>query len=142
MIALPIVYAVYVGVAEAARDLAVNQAMKRRDDPATQAAVGEMDTELRSCQIALDAAIELAMKSKPGPETSNNTLMLRTLISRGAIRTVDLALDVFGGSAFYREAGIERLWRDVQGARYHPVPLRKQQTYTGRIALGLPIEAA
>lgn len=140
MIALPIVYSVYVGVAESARDLAVKQAMKRRDDPEVQIAVGEMDTELKAAQVALDAAVELAMAAKPGPETTNQTLILRTLAGQSAIRTVDKALEVFGGSSFYRDAGIERLWRDVQGARYHPVPQKKQSTYSGRMALGLPIE--
>jgi alkylation response protein AidB-like acyl-CoA dehydrogenase len=30
-------------------------------------------------------------------------------------------MEVAGGAGFFREAGLERLFRDVQGARYHPV---------------------
>ena len=41
MIALPLIYAPYVGVAEAARDLAVRQAMKKRDDASLPSLVGK-----------------------------------------------------------------------------------------------------
>jgi acyl-CoA dehydrogenase len=140
MLALPIVYSVYVGIAENARDLAVKQAMRRRDDVEVQIAVGEMETELRGAQAALDTAVNVALSAKPGPETTNDIVMLRTLTGQAAIRTVEKALEVVGGTAFYRSNGVERLWRDIQGARYHPVPLKKQHVYTGRIALGLPIE--
>jgi Acyl-CoA dehydrogenase, C-terminal domain len=40
---------------------------------------------------------------------------------RAAIRAVEVAMEVAGGAGFFREAGLERLFRDVQGARYHPV---------------------
>ena len=33
--------------------------------------------------------------------------------------------------------GIERLFRDVQGARFHPWPEHKQHAFAGRIALGI-----
>ena len=37
-----------------------------------------------------------------------------------------------------RRAGdIERLYRDVHGALYHPLPAAKQERFTGRVALGL-----
>ncbi|MES1023667.1 acyl-CoA dehydrogenase family protein [Gloeocapsa sp. BRSZ] len=33
----------------------------------------------------------------------------------------DLAMEIVGGSAFYRQHGLEKLFRDVQGVRYHPL---------------------
>jgi alkylation response protein AidB-like acyl-CoA dehydrogenase len=51
---------------------------------------------------------------------------------------LELALEVGGGSAFYRREGLERLFRDVQGSRYHPVPDAVQRELAGREALGLP----
>jgi acyl-CoA dehydrogenase len=47
-----------------------------------------------------------------------------------------------GGAAFLRRTGIERLLRDVHGAPYHPLPARKQQVFSGRLALGLDPVAA
>ena len=140
LIALPLIYSVYVGVAEAARDLAVGAAMKKRDDPSVAYMVGEMENELAAARMALDAMITSAATAQAGPETTNQTTIARTLCGRAAMRTVDKAMEVVGGGAFYRSAGLERLFRDVQGARYHPLQEKAQLRYAGRLALGLDID--
>jgi acyl-CoA dehydrogenase len=140
MIALPIVYAVYVGIAEAARDLALESARRKRDDADVRLNVGEMENELRAARIALDSVIKLAAEAQPGPETSNEVMIHRTLIARAALASVEKAMEVAGGAGFFRAAGIERLFRDVQAARYHPLPLKRQLDFTGRFTLGLPID--
>ena len=140
MIALPIVYAAYVGVAEAARDLAVRQAARKRDDAGLVDLVGEMDNELATAQMALDAMIATAATAQAGPETTRRTTIARTLCGRAAIATVDKAMAASGGAAFYRDLGLERLFRDVQGARYHPLQEKAQVRYAGRMALGLDID--
>jgi acyl-CoA dehydrogenase len=58
---------------------------------------------------------------------------------RAAIRTVELAMEVAAGAGFYRDLGLERLFRDVQGARYHHLRESAQLTYAGRMALGLDV---
>jgi len=140
LLALPIIYAVYVGVAEAARDLAVREAAKKRNDPDVIALVGEMDTELATARLALGAMIEHAAHDKPEPQTTNDNLIGRTLAGRAALRTVEKAMEVVGGASFYRKLGLERLLRDIQGARYHPLQEKRQLRYTGRLALGLDID--
>ena len=140
MIALPLVYAVYVGIAEAARDIAVRQAVKKRDDPNVPYLVGEMDNELAAAEMALDAMIATAATAQPGPEATKRSTTARTLCGRAAIATVDKAMEVAGGGAFYRSLGLERLFRDVQGARYHPLQEKVQLRYAGRLALGLDID--
>jgi hypothetical protein len=42
MIALPTIYSAYLGVAEAARDVAIEMARKKKDDPYTAYLLGEM----------------------------------------------------------------------------------------------------
>jgi hypothetical protein len=42
--------------------------------------------------------------------------------------------------AFAGTNGSERLFRDVQGARFHPLPEHQQRRFAGRVALGLPID--
>src|SRR5262245_34574276 len=124
-IALPLVYAVYVGVAEAARDLALRQAAARRHDRGTQEAVGAMETELATARMALRQMTDAAACGRMGPETTNDVLTGRTVAGQSAMRTVDLALEVAGGAGFFRDLGLERLFRDVRGARYHPLRDRK-----------------
>jgi acyl-CoA dehydrogenase len=140
LLALPIIYSVYVGVAEAARDLAVREAAKKRQDPDVVLLVGEMDTELASARLALRAMIDNAARARPEPGTTNDGAIHRTLAGRAAIRTVEKAMEVVGGASFYRSLGLERLFRDVQAARFHPLQEKRQFRYTGRLALGLDID--
>ena len=48
-------------------------------------------------------------------------------------------MEVAGGSAFYRDNQLERLFRDVQAARYHPLHDGPQRELAARMALGLDI---
>jgi acyl-CoA dehydrogenase len=140
-IALPLIYAVYVGIAEAARGLALRQAAGRRHDAGTQELVGLMETELSTARMALRQMVDAAASGPMTAETTNAVLIGRTVAGRAAIRTVEAAMEVPGGAGFLREPGLERLFRDVQGARYHPVRGRAQREYSGRLALGLDVNA-
>jgi len=62
-------------------------------------------------------------------------LARRTIVAQALLRTVDKALDVAGGSSFYRGAQLERHFRDIQAARYHPYPEKVQLRLSGRLAL-------
>ena len=138
-LALPLIYAVYVGVAEAARALALRQAARRKQEAATQEAVGLMETELATARMALRQMVDAAASGHVAPETTNEVLIGRTLAGRAAVRTVEMALDVAGGAGFFRDLGLERLFRDVQAARYHPLREGAQRLYSGRLALGLDL---
>lgn len=140
LVALPIIYAVYVGVAEAARDLAVQAARKKRDDEHVPYLVGEMDNHLAAADLALENMVATAASAQPGPETTKRVTTARTLCARGVLATVDKAMEIVGGGSFYRTLGLERLFRDVQGARYHPLQEKLQLRYAGRLALGLDID--
>jgi acyl-CoA dehydrogenase len=139
MLALPLIYSAYVGIAEAARALALRAAAKRAHEPATQELVGRMDNELAVARMGLRQMIEAAARDCPGVETTNEVLIGRAVAGRAAMRTVEAAMDVAGGAGFYRDLGLERLFRDVQGARYHPVRGSAQLAYAGRVALGLDV---
>src|SRR5690242_9315035 len=63
-VALPLIYSVYTGVAEAARDAAVREAARRRNDPATQDMVGAMDTELAAARLAWRSMVDAANRGR------------------------------------------------------------------------------
>ena len=140
-IALPLIYSVYVGVAEAARVLALEVARKRRDDPTIQRLVGEMENELTAARLALRHMLDVAARGPMGAETTGQVLVGRTLVANAAIKTVERAMEAAGGAGFYRGLGLERLFRDVQGARYHQVREPAQVLYAGRLALGLDVNS-
>lgn len=139
MIAFPLIYAAYLGVAEAARDRAVAMAGKRRPSDHVVSLVGQMDTELRAAQYAHAAMVTTAETAMPGAATTNEIMIGRSLVARHALATVDLAMEAAGGAAFYRDNGLERMFRDIQGVRYHPMQTGPQQSFAGKVALGLDV---
>lgn len=52
-----------------------------------------------------------------------------------AIRAVTKAMEIVGGEGFYRASGLERLFRDVQAARYHPLLESEQVRFSGEYLL-------
>jgi acyl-CoA dehydrogenase len=142
MLALPLIYAVYVGIAEGARALAIRQAASRRHDAGTLELVGRMENELATARMALRQMIDAAACGRVGSETTNEVLIGRAVAGPAAIRTVEVAMEVAAGAGFYRNLGLERLFRDVQGARYHPLRGSAQLIYAGRVALGLDVNGS
>lgn len=140
LLAFPIIYSAYVGVAEGARNRALEIARGRTPDEGLTYLVGEMENAFAAAEMASERMITLATTLKPGPETSSQVMIGRTLAGRGAIATVERAMEVAGGAAFYRKLGLERAFRDVQAARFHPLQEKPQLRYTGRLALGLDID--
>ncbi|HEV7691393.1 MAG TPA: acyl-CoA dehydrogenase family protein [Hyphomonadaceae bacterium] len=140
MIAFPIIYSAYLGVAEGARARAIALAKKRAGDEGTAFLVGEMENAFYSAETIHADMIHVAETAQPGPETTNRVMMARTQMAGHAIRTIECAMEAAGGAAFYRDTGIERAFRDVQGARFHPLQAKPQLRYTGRLAMGLDID--
>ena len=136
MIALPIILGCYVGVAEGMRDHAIAMAVKSPVNPDLVNIVGEMDTELAGARIAHTDMVTAASTLEPGMDTLNRIFMDRTLVGRAVLRVAERAMEAAGGSGFYRAAGLEQLFRDIQGVRYHRPQERMQLRYSGELALG------
>ena len=139
IISLPLIYAVYLGVAEAARERALALVRKRRPDDHLLQVVGEMENQLAAARMAHAHWVALINGAQPGPEVTSKAMIDRTLVARGVLGTADAAMNVAGGAAFFRANGLERLFRDAQGARYHPLQEGLQKTLSARFALGLEI---
>lgn len=140
-IALPLIYAAYVGVAESARDIAMDLARKRPSSHHVTDMAGRVDTALRAAQLAHRHMVATAERNAPSAESVNEVMIGRALVAENAIRAVDLAMELAGGASFFRPNGLERRFRDIQGARFHPLQQGPQSTYAGSMALGLPIDA-
>jgi acyl-CoA dehydrogenase len=62
-------------------------------------------------------------------------LARKTNVANAAIGAVTKAMEIVGGEGLYRNFGLERLFRDVQGARYHPLPESEQVKFSGEYLL-------
>jgi alkylation response protein AidB-like acyl-CoA dehydrogenase len=134
----PLITSAYVGIAETAREIAVAQAAKRRDDPVVQSLIGEMDTELLVAQAALDDMVALASSEfTASVANADLTFKRKAIIARAVVRVGHLAMETAGGGSFFRALGLERCVRDLQGVRFHPLHEARQRLFSGRVALGL-----
>jgi alkylation response protein AidB-like acyl-CoA dehydrogenase len=138
-IAFPLVYSVYLGVAESARDIAIDLARKKQSRHALELA-GRMDTELAGARLGADFMLDAIRKSAPNAQTVNQVMTGKQLVTDHAIKAVELAMELAGGAGFYRAAGLERRFRDIQAARYHPLQAGTQAEYAGAMAMGLPVD--
>jgi alkylation response protein AidB-like acyl-CoA dehydrogenase len=138
-IAFPLIYSVYLGVAESARDIALDLARHKQGGHAVELA-GRMDTELAGARLACDWMLDAIRKRAPSAETINQVMTGKQLMTRHAIAAVELAMELVGGASFYRAAGLERCFRDIQAARYHPLQAGPQAEYSGAMAMGRPTE--
>jgi alkylation response protein AidB-like acyl-CoA dehydrogenase len=139
-VAAPIFIAPYIGIAERAAALARETVVGRPPDPVLLQSLGELGNALTVTQMAFREMIEIANDFDFTPKTEDADRMLtrKTIAANGAVATVNKAVEVVGGTALFRSLGLERLWRDVQGAPFHPLPEKKQLLFSGRVALGLP----
>lgn len=142
-VAMPLIMSAYVGVAEQAADIALERARPRAGDPVIAMLAGEMETLLSTARIARDDLIRLAngFEFTPTPELASAVLTRKTICAKHVIATAEKALELAGGSGYFRKAGLERLLRDAHAAQFHPLPEKRQALFTGRVLLGLtPVE--
>ncbi len=120
-VAMPIISAVYLGVAEAACAAAVEAARPRAADPVVRRQVGLMRHRLQVAEWALDGVLDLV---GPDPQPSDSTytavMVAKREIALAGVEVCDLAMDVAGGSAFFRGSVVERCYRDIRAAAFHP----------------------
>jgi acyl-CoA dehydrogenase len=141
--AFPVIGAVYLGIAEAARDAAIAAVAgtPRAGDPSIQRQVGLMDNRLRVMSWALDGAMA-TIGDDPQPSTENvvAAMAAKREISIGGIEVCDLAMEVAGGSSYFRTSPLERYYRDIRAAKYHPFTPEQTLVHAGRVGLGLPAD--
>jgi alkylation response protein AidB-like acyl-CoA dehydrogenase len=129
-VAMPLIMSVYVGVAEKSVEIAVQHAKKDRH---VVYLLGEMQNSLTTAQVLWRDMIRLTNEFNFQPiNTQGNEILIRkTLVANACITTVNKAMEVVGGRSFFRKMELERLFRDVQAAPFHPLSEKNQQYFTG-----------
>jgi alkylation response protein AidB-like acyl-CoA dehydrogenase len=141
-IAMPIISGVYLGVAEAAYEAAVPMARRKAEDPIVQRQVGLMAHRLKVASWALDGSIdEVGDDPDPSVQRFAAVMTAKREIALAGIEVCDIALEVGGGPAFFRGSTLERCYRDIRAAKFHPLSPELTLVHGGRLALGLPVDA-
>lgn len=139
--------AVYLGVAEAARDFAVEFANARTptalgrpisDLPAVQWKAADMEIALLTGRtLVLSAADDWATYPERRTSLLPGVAAAKTVAMESAIRTVDIAMRIVGGVGMYKQFPLERYYRDVRAGLSHPPIEDRAREQIGKSALGL-----
>jgi len=117
---------VYLGIAEEARAEAykaigggINSA--NRDEVLTNMLIGQMEAEFLTARSIRDqAAMELDTPPSDPQAGLALAILCKETVTSHAIATVEKAVEIAGGRAYFRKSPLERLARDVRAARFHP----------------------
>ena len=140
-IAISIISATYLGVAEGAYGHALAAAEAKKDDPIVQRQIGLMKTRLRVASWALDGAFTY-FGDNPDPSMDNfaASMAAKREVALAGLEVCDLALDVVGGAGYFKGSAVERAYRDMRAAKYHPLTLEQSLLHAGQVELGLPAD--
>lgn len=142
-VAAPLYLAPYVGLVERAAELAIEAARGRAAGPTTHHALGELENARTIVGMAFREMIELTDEYgfRPTDERASRMLARKSIAVRAMDAVMAKSVELVGGRALFRRDPLERLFRDLQGARFHPLPEAQQLVFSGRVLAGLsPIE--
>jgi alkylation response protein AidB-like acyl-CoA dehydrogenase len=134
--------AVYLGIADAAKDFVVEAVTKRTpvkeiqpfaSNPAVQSALGELDLSWREVAAMFDWTVAAHRKiDMSASGTLPDIVAMKDRVTHGAVRIVDACLTLAGGMAISKRSPLERYYRDVRAGPIHPVNHNAAVTMLGK----------
>ena len=121
--------ATYLGIAQAARDYAVEFATTHSpnsiegtiaDLPNVQTLIGEMDIELAKARFTLYGAATSALNEKTKYQSINSVNIAKYVVTNAAITVVDKAMRLVGAKSLQLENPLQRYYRDVRAGLHNP----------------------
>ncbi|RLT94748.1 acyl-CoA dehydrogenase family protein [Ketobacter sp.] len=135
-IAMPLITACYLGLAEKAFELARTASTGNLE---LASLLGTLHNQLTTAQLALEDMVRCQDNYGFTPSRAlTNAILTRKTIANQAIRNVvEQAAVLVGGSGFFQGHPLERIVRDVRAMHFHPLPEHKQVNFSGRLLMGL-----
>ncbi len=137
-VAMPLIMSTYVGIAEKAAQIAVDNARGNKSrKPHLPYLIAEMNNELTAAQVQWKDMIRICndLNFKPLDENAHAILTRKTNVAKAAIKTVKKAVEIAGGFGYFKNSELEQLFRDVQAVQYHPLQEKDQQLFSGEYLL-------
>jgi alkylation response protein AidB-like acyl-CoA dehydrogenase len=141
---------VYYGLAQRARDLAVEGAKKRTSlalsrsmayHPEVQHAAAEMTLALEAIGPHLEqVAQDWSSGVDHGAQWPAKIVAAKYHAVEAAGRIVDIAMDMSGGFGMFKASELERLYRDVRCGRFHPANSALVHELVGKTTLGVGLD--
>lgn len=142
--------ACYIGLAQAARDYAMDWVAGRTQEPfeqpmthypGNQLLAAEMEIGLRSAramhQQALATHADISVRSQ---DDLVNLIACYQFVMESCLQVVDTAMRMVGGAALFKKNPMEQMYRDARAAIIHqPFAGMEGKALLGRRAFGLPV---
>ncbi len=142
--------ACYIGLAQAARDYAMNWVSGRSQEPfeqpmtyypGNQLLAAEMEIGLRSARALLHQTIashdDIATRSQ---DDLVSLISCFQFVMESCVQVVDKAMRMVGGAALFKKNPLEQMYRDVRAAIIHqPFAGTEGKALLGRRVFGLPV---
>jgi alkylation response protein AidB-like acyl-CoA dehydrogenase len=143
---------VYFGAALRARDLAIEGAKRKTSlgltrsmayHPHNQYLAAEMDMMIESVSALIDrVAADWANGVDHGATWPAKIVGAKHTAVESAKKIVDIAMEMSGGSGFFRANELEHIYRDVRGGSFHPANSALTHEIVGKTALGIGLDEA
>lgn len=121
--------AIYLGIAQAARDYAVQFASEYspnslkgpiKDVPAVQQRTGEMELELLNARHVLFHTAQLYDDPERRPRLRSELGAAKHIVTNAALSVVDKAMRIVGAKSLERTNPLQRYYRDVRAGLHNP----------------------
>ncbi len=133
-VAMPLIMSAYVGIAQKVYELTVAKARKNaRSKPYIKGLLGEIYNEMTLAETMWKdmAGVANNLDFEAQDKYSTSILARKTLVSKAVIEVINKAIAICGGSSFYKRDILERLSRDIQASKFHPLPENDQYWFVG-----------
>jgi alkylation response protein AidB-like acyl-CoA dehydrogenase len=144
------VSSVYLGIAIAARNFAVEWVKTRRPVlferpishfPGVQFHVADMEIELAAARALVRQTAEQWMAGGLREQADLAHIILPKYVATNtAVRVVDTAMSVVGAPGIFRRHPMQRFYRDVRPGPFHPMTNDVARELIGKTALGIPMD--
>jgi alkylation response protein AidB-like acyl-CoA dehydrogenase len=144
------VASVYLGVAVAARDFAVEWARTKRPIlfdraighfPGVQFHVADMEIEIAAARALIHQTARAWMEGGLRARDDLAGIVLAKLhATNAAIRIVEQAMSIVGAPSIFNRHPMQRFYRDVRPGPFHPMTNDVAKELIGKTALGIPME--
>jgi alkylation response protein AidB-like acyl-CoA dehydrogenase len=142
--------AIYLGIAERARDLAITAARKKTSlglsrsmayHPEIQHLFSEMQLQLEAMGPQVRSVAEdWSNGVDHGAAWPMKIVAAKYNCVEGAKRVVDLAMTASGGAGMFKTNELERLYRDVRAGGFHPASTTLTHEIVGKTTLGIGLD--
>jgi alkylation response protein AidB-like acyl-CoA dehydrogenase len=107
------------------------------DQPVQRAQYAQLRIRTDTCRAFINDTIDAIENGRE--DATLRVLEVKAVASEGATEVADGVMRLCGGSAFRKELGVERLFRDALAARVMAPTTEALHDFVGRVTLGMPL---